>query len=126
MDPFLKKDWYDLKAPSMFVVRNVGKTLVTRTQGTKVRHTDRDRQTDRQTDRQIDSRAGRQLSRQAMEPAVVQPVSLAGRQANSEAGRQEGSMVLESSGCCVHGDKAGCRKAQGRAASAAVCHVLEC
>lgn len=35
-DPFLKKDWYDVKAPSMFSVRNVGKTLVTRTQGTKV------------------------------------------------------------------------------------------
>jgi hypothetical protein len=28
---------YDIKAPSMFNVRNVGKTLVTRTQGTKVR-----------------------------------------------------------------------------------------
>jgi small subunit ribosomal protein S3Ae len=37
VDPFSKKDWYDVKAPSMFVVRNVGKTLVTRTQGTKVR-----------------------------------------------------------------------------------------
>lgn len=36
VDPFSKKDWYDVKAPSMFVVRNVGKTLVTRTQGTKV------------------------------------------------------------------------------------------
>jgi len=33
---FLKKDWYDLKAPSMFAVRNFGKTLVTRTQGTKI------------------------------------------------------------------------------------------
>lgn len=28
---------YDIKAPSMFNTRNVGKTLVTRTQGTKVR-----------------------------------------------------------------------------------------
>jgi hypothetical protein len=36
-DPFAKKDWYDIKAPSVFTVRNVGKTLVTRTQGTKVR-----------------------------------------------------------------------------------------
>lgn len=36
VDPFSKKDWYDIKAPSAFNVRNVGKTLVTRTQGTKV------------------------------------------------------------------------------------------
>ncbi len=35
-DPFLKKDWYDIKAPTMFTVRNAGKTLVTRTAGTKV------------------------------------------------------------------------------------------
>ncbi|CAK9154416.1 unnamed protein product [Ilex paraguariensis] len=35
-DPFAKKDWYDVKAPSIFSVRNVGKTLVTRTQGTKI------------------------------------------------------------------------------------------
>uniref|UniRef100_A0A9I9CPC5 Small ribosomal subunit protein eS1 n=1 Tax=Cucumis melo TaxID=3656 RepID=A0A9I9CPC5_CUCME len=34
-DPFAKKDWYDIKAPSVFTVKNVGKTLVTRTQGTK-------------------------------------------------------------------------------------------
>lgn len=34
VDPFTKKDWYDVKAPSMFVVRQIGKTLVTRTQGT--------------------------------------------------------------------------------------------
>ncbi|XP_078436723.1 small ribosomal subunit protein eS1 [Wolffia australiana] len=34
-DPFAKKDWYDIKAPSVFSVRNVGKTLVTRTQGTR-------------------------------------------------------------------------------------------
>ncbi|KAK8670889.1 hypothetical protein V6N13_037502 [Hibiscus sabdariffa] len=33
-DPFAK-DWYDIKAPSVFTSRNVGKTLVTRTQGTK-------------------------------------------------------------------------------------------
>jgi hypothetical protein len=36
VDPFSKKDWYDVKAPSVFAVRNVGKTLVTRTQGTKI------------------------------------------------------------------------------------------
>ncbi|KDD76342.1 ribosomal protein S3Ae [Helicosporidium sp. ATCC 50920] len=36
VDPFSKKDWYDIKAPSMFSVRNVGKTLVTRTAGTKI------------------------------------------------------------------------------------------
>ncbi|KAF3455641.1 hypothetical protein FNV43_RR00280 [Rhamnella rubrinervis] len=35
-DPFAKKDWYDIKAPSVFNVRNVGKTPVTRTQGTKI------------------------------------------------------------------------------------------
>jgi len=35
-DPFLKKEWFDLKAPSLFSVRNCGKTLVTRTQGTKI------------------------------------------------------------------------------------------
>ncbi|KAG2708189.1 hypothetical protein I3760_05G180300 [Carya illinoinensis] len=29
-DPFAKKDWYDIKAPSVFTVKNVGKTLVTR------------------------------------------------------------------------------------------------
>ncbi|EPS71864.1 hypothetical protein M569_02887, partial [Genlisea aurea] len=36
VDPFSKKDWYDVKAPSIFNTRNVGKTLVTRTQGTKI------------------------------------------------------------------------------------------
>jgi len=35
-DPFTKKDWYDIKAPSIFSVRNVGKTIVSRTQGTKI------------------------------------------------------------------------------------------
>merc|ERR1719181_2701319 len=35
-DPFLKKEWYDIKAPSMFSVRSCGKTLVSRTQGTKI------------------------------------------------------------------------------------------
>ncbi|XP_033097321.1 40S ribosomal protein S3a-like [Anneissia japonica] len=36
VDPFIKKEWYDVKAPSMFNIRNIGKTLVTRTQGTKI------------------------------------------------------------------------------------------
>ena len=36
-DPFAKKDWYDIKAPTTFQVRNAGKTLVSRTAGTKVR-----------------------------------------------------------------------------------------
>jgi small subunit ribosomal protein S3Ae len=36
VDPFSRKDWYDVKAPSMFSTRQVGKTLVNRTQGTKI------------------------------------------------------------------------------------------
>ncbi|KAK0080154.1 hypothetical protein PV325_009578 [Microctonus aethiopoides] len=36
VDPFTRKDWYDVKAPSMFTTRQVGKTLVNRTQGTKI------------------------------------------------------------------------------------------
>ena len=36
-DVFLKKEWYDVKAPSMFSVKQVGKTLVTKTAGAKVR-----------------------------------------------------------------------------------------
>ena len=36
-DVLLKKEWYDIKAPSMFSVKQVGKTLVTRSAGTKVR-----------------------------------------------------------------------------------------
>jgi len=35
-DPFLKKEWYDIKAPSMFSTRSCGKTLVSKTQGTKI------------------------------------------------------------------------------------------
>ncbi|KAJ8749403.1 hypothetical protein K2173_018896 [Erythroxylum novogranatense] len=34
-DPFAKKDWYDIKAPFVFSVRSVGKTLVSKTRGTK-------------------------------------------------------------------------------------------
>jgi len=36
IDPFAKKDWYDVKIPSNFNVRNIGKTPVTRTIGTKI------------------------------------------------------------------------------------------
>merc|ERR1712072_586964 len=36
IDPFASKDWYDIKAPSMFQVPVCGKTLVTRTKGTKI------------------------------------------------------------------------------------------
>ena len=36
VDLFSKEDWYDVKATAMFNVRNVPKTLVTRTQGTKI------------------------------------------------------------------------------------------
>ncbi|KZW03976.1 ribosomal protein S3Ae [Exidia glandulosa HHB12029] len=35
VDPFSRKDWYDIKAPSTFEVRNVGRTLVNRSQGLK-------------------------------------------------------------------------------------------
>jgi small subunit ribosomal protein S3Ae len=35
-DPFTRKEWYDVKAPSTFQVRNACKTCVNRTQGTKV------------------------------------------------------------------------------------------
>ncbi|KAL1568615.1 40S ribosomal protein S3-1 [Salvia divinorum] len=36
IDPFAKKEWYDIKAPSVFSNKNIGKTLITRTQGTKI------------------------------------------------------------------------------------------
>jgi len=36
IDPFTKKDWYDIRAPGMFKVRQVGKTLVTKTIGNKI------------------------------------------------------------------------------------------
>jgi small subunit ribosomal protein S3Ae len=36
VDPFVKKEWYDIKAPVMFATRQVGKTVVNRTQATKI------------------------------------------------------------------------------------------
>ncbi|GMI25067.1 hypothetical protein TeGR_g13848 [Tetraparma gracilis] len=36
VDPFLKKEWYSVKAPSLFTHRSVGKTLITKTQGQKI------------------------------------------------------------------------------------------
>ena len=36
VDPFTRKDWYDLKAPVMFENRHIGKTLVNRTAGLKI------------------------------------------------------------------------------------------
>lgn len=36
VDPFSKKDRYDVKAPEMFNIRNIGKTCVIRSQRTKV------------------------------------------------------------------------------------------
>jgi small subunit ribosomal protein S3Ae len=35
-DPFSKKEWYDVRAPSVFPVKVIGKTIVTKTTGTKV------------------------------------------------------------------------------------------
>jgi len=35
-DPFLKKEWYKLQAPSMFAVKDFGKTIITKTAGTKI------------------------------------------------------------------------------------------
>jgi len=35
-DPFLKKEWYKLIAPSLFAVKDCGRTLITKTQGTKI------------------------------------------------------------------------------------------
>jgi len=35
-DPFLRKEWYDIKAPAPFAVRYIGKTCVTRTTGTRI------------------------------------------------------------------------------------------
>jgi len=36
VDPFAKKEWYDVKAPSSFTVRDLGKTVVTKTIGQKI------------------------------------------------------------------------------------------
>ena len=36
IDPFYKKDGYDVKAPAVFNIKNIGKTLVIRTQRTKI------------------------------------------------------------------------------------------
>jgi len=36
IDPFAKKDWYDVKAPAIFSQRQIGKTPVTKTTGTKI------------------------------------------------------------------------------------------
>jgi len=36
VDPFSKKEWYNVKVPAYFAVRNIGKTLVTKTVGTKI------------------------------------------------------------------------------------------
>merc|ERR1712178_655296 len=36
IDPFANKEWYDIKAPSLFAKPICGKTLVTRSKGTKI------------------------------------------------------------------------------------------
>lgn len=36
VDPFTKKDWFDVKAPSCFPIRQVGKTFATRSQGQRL------------------------------------------------------------------------------------------
>ena len=36
IDPFLKKEWYKLVAPSIFATKDCGKTIITKTQGTKI------------------------------------------------------------------------------------------
>jgi len=35
-DPFLKKEWYNLVAPAIFANKECGKTLITKTTGTKI------------------------------------------------------------------------------------------
>jgi small subunit ribosomal protein S3Ae len=34
-DPFSRKEWYNVRAPGMFTNRDIGKTIVNRTQGTR-------------------------------------------------------------------------------------------
>jgi len=36
VDPFTMKEWYSIKAPSLFSTREAGKTLITKTKGTKI------------------------------------------------------------------------------------------
>lgn len=36
VDPFSKKDWFEVKAPNVFAVRDVGYTVGTKTQGTRL------------------------------------------------------------------------------------------
>jgi len=36
VDPFTRKEWYDIKAPAVFLSRNVGKTVVNKTVGTNI------------------------------------------------------------------------------------------
>lgn len=36
IDPFQKKEWYKLIAPSLFAQKDCGRTLITKTQGTKI------------------------------------------------------------------------------------------
>jgi len=33
VDPFLKKEWFDMQAPGVFSIRNIGKTFATKSQG---------------------------------------------------------------------------------------------
>lgn len=36
VDPFTKKEWYKLIAPTIFAVKDAGRTLISKTQGTKI------------------------------------------------------------------------------------------
>ena len=38
VDPFSKKDWFDIKAPAIFPIRQIGKTLATKSQGMSKYH----------------------------------------------------------------------------------------